>query len=390
MIESQNGKPDYSLVGFSDAAKVKGSIVAYSICLEKFFTSILLEHNLRYNDLENRKKEIEEEVKKLKEKISIKNKELEDLQNKQIPDAQNDLKKNNDEYLDFKQNPSRYINIQKDKFSLWLYGTLSTFIGLFLFFFYSSVIYSAFFREIKLDKMTWFNSIFYPKAIEEAWTIGLTAGMLVILAPIIFLALGIVIDRLKHKSKSRIKFGYIAGLIFTFLLDALFAYHISERIYEAKAINVYDNVKPFNLALAIQNLDFWMIIAMGFCVYILFGIVFSNFDEQRSFKNEFEKVENTLRDKINIAEQKLAELLNREAQIKSEILKIEENITEIRKTTEVIVFSPLELKNILSDYTIGWISFLANAGNSENDIKQLQDQLNFFYQIKGIVKNENK
>lgn len=389
MTEPQNGKPDYSLIGFSDAARVKGSIVAYKLCLEKFYNSILLEHNSRYNDLKRRNQEIDEEVNKLQEKISIKKKELEEIQNKLIPDAQNELKKANNEYSDFKQNPSRFVNIQKDRFSLWLYGTLSALIGLFLFFFYSSVIYSAFFREIKLDKMTWFNSIFYPKAIEEAWAIGVTAGMLVILAPIIFLALGIVIDRLKHKSKSKIKAGYILGLIFTFLLDALFAYHISERIYEAKAINVYDNVEPFNLGLAIQNLDFWMIIGMGFCVYILFGYVFSNFDEQRSFKNEFEKVENILRTKVDVAVQKLAELQNREAQVKSDIQEKEEKITELRKKPEVIFYSPHELKNILSDYTIGWISFLTYSGKSDTEVKQIEEELEIFYQEKGLLKNEN-
>lgn len=388
MIEPKNGKPDYSLIGFSDAAKVRGSLVAYNLCLEKFYSSLLLDRTSEEDEIKKHNQQVEDEISRLVEKINIKNKELKELESNIIPEAQKEFQKANDDYQDFKQNPSKFVNIQKDKFMLWLYGGLSILISIFLFFYYSSVIFSAFFREIKLDKMTWYNSIFYPRAIEEAFGLGFTSGMIVILGPIIFLALGILLDTLKHRLKSKIKWAYIGGLVFTFLLDALFAYHISERIYESKAINVYGNVEPFNLGLALQNLDFWIIIGLGFCVYILFGKIFSLFNEQRTFKNEFDKVENALKSKIMVAETKLNELRNKVEDIKSEIQAYESEITDLRKKPEVISYNLHELKNILSEYTIGWISFLTNSGYTEDDVKQIENELKAFYETKGVLSNE--
>ncbi len=387
--EPRDGKPDHSLIGFSDAAKVKGSTIAYGICLEKFYSTIVLDHTKKSDIIKKENQKILDEINQLQEKIKLRTNELKELQDKIIPNAKNEIQKANDDYLDFKQNPSKYVDTHKDKFSLWLYGFLSVVIGLFLFFFYSSVIYSAFFREIKIDKMTLLNSIFYPKAIEEAWALGFTAAMIVILGPMIFLALGIIIDRLKHKSTDRkFNLSYILVLIFTFALDALLAYHISERIYESKAVNVYDNIQPFSIIHALKNLDFWIIIAMGFCVYILFGKVFSIFDEQRSFKNEFEKVENTFRSRIKIAENKLIELQSRVNQLKSEIKENEDKIAELKSSPEIVVFNPLELKNILSDYTIGWISFLTYSGRKDEKIEEVKRELELFYNLKGLIKDE--
>lgn len=390
MMEPANGKPDYSLTGFNDAARVKGSVIAYNLCLEKFYTSLLLNYNSREEVINEHNLQIQDEINRLNEKIDLKKDELLDLNENKIPEGQKLLDKAQADHLDFQQNPSKYLNVQKDKFMLWLYGILSVLIAAFLYVFYGSVVYSAFFREINLDKMTWYNSIFYPKAFEESLSIGFTAFLVVCLAPFIFIALGIFIDTLKHKSKTKIKLGYIAGLVFTFILDALLAYHISERIYESKAINVFDNVEPFNLFKAIQNLDFWIIIAMGFCVYILFGKIFSLYNEQRSFRNEFEKVNNSLKMKIQIAEEKLNELNTQVEKIKSEILDYENQITDLRKKPQVVVFNPLELKNILSEYTIGWVAFMKNAGSLESEIKQIEEELKLFYQLKGVINDEKK
>lgn len=382
--ETDFNQIDFETMGFTDAGKVGGSTSAFNISLERFFSRLLLNKDTLEYEVQSRNGEAEIKINLTKEKIETHKNEIERLQSNELIEAENRLKAAKEELNDFKTNPAKFVKEEKDSLSLRLYGSLSLFIAIFLYFFYSSVIYSAVFRDVSISKYTIFNSIFYPKAIEEAYTKGIAALMIVLFAPFIFLALGLAIENVKIRKRDKYKYAWVGVALFTFMVDALLAYHISERIYNSKAINSFGNVKPFTLYDAFLDLNFWIIIALGFCVYLLFGYIFSLYNEQRLYKNKFEETEKNLKEKISSATKNLEEVKSTIKQLEEEVYSLNISITEIQKEYDKIFYSPNELIKIISDYALGWVKYLQNARVPETEIQKIENSLNNFYLQKGI------
>ncbi|MDH7604082.1 MAG: hypothetical protein QHH13_04205 [Melioribacter sp.] len=379
---------DFSTIGFLEAGKVGGSPAAFNISLDRFYARLLLSKDQKQHDVERRKEEIEIHTNSFIEKIEVHQKEIERIKENDLPEAENKVKEANNKLNEFRANPSKFIKEEKDNFYLMFYGILSITVAVFLYFFYSSVVYSAIFRDISISKFTIFNSIFYPKAIEESFAKGIAPFMVIIFAPFIFLALGILIEYFKNKPNPKFKYTWLIIAIGTFIMDSILAYHIADRIYYSKAINTFENVKPFTFLDAVMDLNFWIVIALGYCVYLVFGKVFSLYNEQRLNKNKFEQMENLLNRNLQSAIENVEKLKTKIKELDTEIYSLEVQKAEIVKTSEKIFYSPHELRKILSDYALGWINFLHNGKYSESDIKSIETTLNIFYQQKGINTNE--
>lgn len=379
---------DFSTLGFLEAGKVGGTVAAFNISLDRFYARLLLSKDQKQHEVEYHKEEFDIQSNVLINKIEVHKKEIERIKENDLPEAESKKKEANDKLNEFRANPSKFITETQDNFNLYIHGFLSIFIALFLFFFYSSVIYSAIFRDITITKFTIFNSIFYPRAIEESFTKGIASFMITILSPFIFLALGILIENFKNRSNIKFKQTWIVVAVFTFIMDSILAYHIADRIYYSKAVNTFGNVKPFTLFDAILDLNYWIIIILGFFVYLIFGKVFSLFNEQRLNKNKFEQMENLLIDNLQLANENVDKLKTRIKELDAEIYSLEIQKTEIIKSSDKIFYSPHELRKILSDYALGWINFLHNGKFPESDIKSIDTTLNNFYIQKGIIKNE--
>lgn len=375
---------DFETMGFTDAGKVGGSASAFNISLERFFSRLLLNKDSLEYEVQSRNGEADIRINLIKEKIEVHKNEINRLRSKELSEAETRLKEAKEELNDFKVNPTNFVKEEKDTLSLRIYGILSLFLAVFLYFFYSSVIYSAVFRDISISKYTIFNSIFYPKAIEEAYSKGIAALMIVLFAPFIFLALGLAIESVKFKKRDKYRYAWVGVALFTFIVDALLAYHISERIYNTKAINTFGNVKPFTLYDALLDLNFWIIIALGFCVYILFGYIFSLYNEQRLYKNKFEQIEKILKENIISATNNIEEVKSSIKKLEEEIYTLNMSITEIQKEYDKIFYSPNELIRIMSDYALGWAKYLQNAKMPESEIQKIENSLNNFYLQKGI------
>lgn len=380
---------DYQIRGFIDAGKVEGTPAAFSINLENFYSTFILNAGLKKHNKLLHDSEIEAAKKSIDEKIEIHKNEIKNITEKYIPDTENELNAAESTLHEFKINPSKFIKHEKDYFMLWGYGILSLLLAAFLLVFYSSVVYSAFFRDITITKYTLFNSIFYPKAFEEAFYKGFAAFIITILAPFVFMALGIIIDNLKEKTQpGKLNKYYWFVIVLSFIFDALLAFHISERINNSKAINTYGTVKTYTLSDAIFDLNFWMIIAFGFAVYLIFGKVFSLFNEERKHKNSYYKFESALKENINELNSNITLKKNRVSFLENEINTLSIKSAELYNVENKVFFSVHEINKILSEYTIGWIRYLKNAGNGDDVIEKIETRLNSFINQKGLNNNE--
>jgi len=250
---------------------------------------------------------------------------------------------------------------------------------LYLFIFYSSTAYSAFFKEIDYTQSL-SEHIFDSKALISAWQQSWTAGLFVLLLPFIFLALGFILHQFTQQEGGIRKYFKSAALILvTFIFDTLLAFMIAKNMYDAESLTIMESRLSYSFAMAFVDVQFWIVICCGFLAYIIWGILFS-FVMDNYNKLDLNKVE---RQNLNT---QLASL-NKQAQnesnnlafIKSQILTIEGNIATLeaskssvrRYDTTTIL---LELNNFFS----GWLHYMTAAAMSSTEIDNAQTKFDSF------------
>lgn len=375
---------NYQTVGFRDAGSSKGSVPAYRISIDRFFSRLMERAQSKSDELTAAQIDTDLQIQNLEAEVEVNKSEIKRLNDNDLKSAEEKVKSAKEDLMDLKQNPGKYIDVKRDDFNYFMYLTLSFLMMAYLFFFYSSVVYSAFFRDIAVTKSTIYNSIFYSKAIEEAYLNGFTSLMIVILAPIIFIALGIYTETINPANQPKSRKLFFVILFGTFVFDSLLAFHIAERIHNAKAMNSYELIKEFTLLDAAIDANFWMIIAFGFVVYLIFGKVFGRFNHERSSKNKLLNLISSFENKIMFAQDEEALLRNKIKEIEGKNFDINSQIAQLKRPMDKIFFSPHELKKILADYTLGWMHYLKNGRFSDEVINEVELSLKQFTQSKGL------
>ena len=240
-----------------------------------------------------------------------------------------------------KSNPDQYgVTHTKQPHALFYIGLFLLIpITVYLFVFYISATYSAFFKTFSNDSLS--AAIFDAQALTNAMKEGLLEGILVITIPSVFLGLGYIIHMVQ-KGKGFINMLRVAALfILTFLFDALLAYQIEKKIYD---FNKTLESAPYNLKIALGEAEFWMIIFAGFVVYIIWGLVFDLI--MKEFEN-IDKIKGFIRNK----QQELLRTEEQKNKIVSDIEVIKQRISSIRGKIE-------ELQNQIDGFILNVKQYL--------------------------------
>ena len=248
---------------------------------------------------------------------------------------------------------------------------------LYLFVFYSSTGYSAFYG-VKQGALGFIN----PNVFTEAQNQGGGVIALIILFPVIFLGLGFLI----HDALEKNKYIFISGLlIFTLLTDSIIGYKISQGIYinEFNA-GIVKNMWEFRMIY--YDINFYLIIALGFVVYIIWGAllhyILNKYKELQPDQAIELRIDNLNR-KISEQRLALAEISGKINILKSEILTIENEISE--KEKEIIGYEngvvPVNislLKASIGDFMNGWFAYTtlmypSDANKRTQEAKEKQE-----------------
>ena len=231
----------------------------------------------------------------------------------------------------------------------------------YLFIFYSSTAYSAFFREIDFtDKIV--DLALDPKALSLSWQKSLTAGLFVSLITFIFLALGFILHQFSLQ-ESRIKYLKMTSIVLiTFVFDTLLAFMIAKNMYDAQTLTILESRPEYTLLMAFMDVRFWLVIFCGFIAYIIWGLLFG-FTMDSYNKLDLNKLEiNSLKQQLeHLRNEEQAEKQNRSA-IQQRIQTIEGNIATLEASRSSIrqydaTAILLELNNFFS----GWLHYMNGA-----------------------------
>ncbi len=367
-------------LGFRDAARTSGDIVGFRMKLESVYARMLDKESR--NELRNEQRREEFRI-----KSDVRQKEIQTLQdqaervtNEQLPDAYAAIEEVKMEIADINENPEKYAEKQNDRFRLWLFGTITVIIGLFLVFFYGSVIYSAFFRQISIEEASRLSSVIYQHAHRDAWHDGIFTFMMIILGPVIFLGIGLVAHYMKFKNR----FGKWIVFGVTFLFDGLLAYHLARKLFEAKEMNSFQAIPDYGIPQAIMDANFWLVIGFGFVTYVFFSFVLELFDRERDIHTKIKRLLESKKEELAGKEERKAELqsqidslMERASAKKLELAQMELELTKVK-------FSPGELRHKLSEYAIGWIGFIMQRNEQTTIVPEIEESLEQFLINKGL------
>ena len=340
----------YYQSGFAASIKATGKPIVLKACLQNLYMSFedqCRKQKLEQDQLKQPYKEEQEknrtELKKCDAAIGIYEKKEQDI-NTNI-----DLIKS--EISEVKRNPDKFgiedgKNL-KAQFYIGLFLLMP--ITLYVFVFYISASYSAFFKEFADDSLT--AAIFDADALNNSFKASWLEGVLVTTIPFVFMGLGYVIHMVQQGKGIKNVMRMIALFITTFLFDALLAYQIEKKIYE---FNKTTESAPYNLSIALGEAEFWMIIFAGFVVYIIWGLVFDFV--MKEFEN-IDKIKAFIRGKkenLLDLEKLKAEYNTKINDFKQQVIAINGKIAELQSKIDGFVFPVKEYLHYHHQYKEGW------------------------------------
>jgi hypothetical protein len=246
---------------------------------------------------------------------------------------------------------------------------------LYFFIFYSSVAYSAFFKEFSLASLgdsgdfKLAEAIFDSHALSNAMSDGVPTLLFILLMPIIFLAFGFILNRWEKESgwMKYIKIPLI--IIVAFIFDSLLSYEICEKIYNLNGMMSLAEIPPYSLKLALEDPRFWVIICLGFVSYLIWGFTFGYFVKALD-QLDLNKImeEKTNRD-IEQIKQELVEVKDEQNRISNKIaeLKAEIQIIENQINGTVARYDINKIKLELNNFHAGWQQYLAAMTRMEGE-----------------------
>lgn len=291
----------------------------------------------------------------LKRQIEDKTKELK-FEEKKIEDAKSEIET-------IRRNPSKVTNEKGSARASFIIGLIIlAALTIYLFVFYSSAAYSAFFKIFTSSRLGTFDAIFDPQALSHAFHDGFTELILIITIPAVFLGLGFLIHKFSSDTESNrwANYAKIAALMLvTFAFDAILAYEITEKIYNIKQQMSFSSTLPdYSIPLAFQSISFWLIIFSGFVVYIIWGFVF-NFVMKEYYKLDRVRVAiDTLEEKIKGYKTTCKDIKASYEPLKAQVTQNEGKIKEWNIELGSPIFLKSDIEQEVNNFINGWLAYM--------------------------------
>lgn len=265
------------------------------------------------------------------------------------------------------------------KIKLYFGGFILFILTLYLFIFYSSTFYSAFFKDFMASgSISVGTHMFDSHAIGASLSAGIGQLLFVLSAPIIFLSLGFALHYFSKEKGAWKILKIFAVIVVTFIFDCILAYSIAKNIYTIIQISTPEQMPDYTVSAAISDHNVWAVIFCGFIVYIIWGIVFSltmtAYEELKSNKNEQIKVQVM----IDAAKTQLKDFELQENEIKTSITH-NENKKQLlmQKLNNQAIVHNGPIKVALNDFNAGWMAMMVSLNCSlemQNEVQGVYKQ----------------
>lgn len=354
--ENRRQGETYTQWGTRICGIVSGSTLALTPYLQKVFNNI-------YNEQANNVELQEQARANTQADIDRKNNDITNI-SKDINDKENAISEKNRKIDDLKterqevRSGKEEVN-KEQKLKLIIGLVIIIPLTVYLFLFYSSTFYSAFFRDPQ-SMTTVMNSMFDGNALPHALADGLAELGFVLCAPIIFLGLGFALHFFSEQvSKTKyLKMG--AVLVVTLMFDCILAYKIGEQLHTfGIIIGQYPIGESYSIGMAFHDINSWAVIFCGFIVYIIWGIVFDMcmkaYNKLDLSKTRLENIEEEIKELENQIESDRNAIKNLrilESDTKTEVAKL------MSKLGHQTFIDYSAIRTEMNNFYAGWIKMM--------------------------------
>lgn len=361
----------YNHWGKRICAMVDGSSLTLKAYLQKIYIDIYQKQAGDVNLQKEEHQKIQTQIVQKRNDIAYLDKQLNDSKQRE-QDMKNEISKLDNDESELK---SKVYEVNKEaKIKLILGLVILLPLTLYLFLFYSSTFYSAFFKDFGANANV-LNSMFDAEALKKALEASVTELAFVLCAPIIFMGLGFCLHffAIQKSWKKYVKMGAI--LLITFVFDAILAYMIGKHLHEMEVIiGTAALDSKYGFSEAISDINTWAVIFCGFIVYIIWGVVFdmtisayNQLDLNREKRKQIDAKKKKLKADIASEQQDQNKLNN---QIKNEKNNITQLEGELKKTI-IINKSTIHLE--MTNFFTGWTTQMNVLEMSQADQNEVGD-----------------
>jgi hypothetical protein len=371
---------NYEEWGFKKGGHLNGSHMGLLQCLAR----IREDHKRMVRKDELKQNKLKEPLITLRntqlEEIEHKNEGIESLKDKS-PVLEGKVENLKKDIISIRKNPTEIMPDKMSKVSFTIGLLILVALSIYLFIFYSSASFSAFFKQFSLNEIGVANSIFDPQAITRAYQDGLTELILIISMPFVFIGLGFLIHKFQEQEgfSKFLKIGLL--IIITFLFDVILAYEITEKIYNIKAENSFQDMPEYNFQLAFESVNFWLIIFAGFIVYIIWGFVFDFTIEAYDKINVVKQAIKAKKSEIEIYKEQLDKNEETISKFREDINSLKLKCKNLNGKIDGVIIDTAEFDKILHEFLGGWTHWMSVNKKEQSFIDQATEKANKFIEI---------
>ena len=264
--ESRRQGETYEQWGTRICGIVTGRLTALPPYLQKVYNSI---YNEQADNIELQKAaraNTQAEIERKNEEIRVVNEKIEGV-NSEIDETTKKIEELKAERQEIKSGKEKVNKEQRLKLIIGLIIIIP--LTFYLFLFYSSTFYSAFFRDPS-SMTTVMNSMFDSNALVNAYADGIAELGFVLSAPIIFLGLGFALHFFSVQEGKMKYLKMAAILLVTVMFDCILAYKIGEQMHTfGIIIGQYPIGEEYTVNMALHDINTWAVIFCGFIVYVI-------------------------------------------------------------------------------------------------------------------------
>ena len=369
----------YTQFGFHSAQKSQSNPESIEGYLAKVYEKFLEEQKLDEQGLKDRISKLKAEVQQEKTK-------------------KNDLKaelSSNKIYKENKEKEIEELELEKidikngdgelgDTSSFIIGAFITLLLTMYLFVFYSSSGYSAFYG-IKPNSLGFIN----PNVFSDATNKGGGVIALIILFPVIFLGLGFLIHnsleinkKLASQGKPKTYSLISSLLLITFIADIFIGYKISEGVH-TNEFNSGRSNEIWNFNMIFYDINFYLVLVLGFVVYVVWGFLLNFVLSHSYLKTENEKVKlmiENINNKITDKRNEMIDFISKIHKLEGDLISCDINIEEknnsiIGYENGVIPINIASLRGSVGEFMGGWQNYTNGNINSVDALKLNNDAI---------------
>ena len=359
-----DGKITYSQYGFRSAQKSQSQPAGIDGYLDNVYDQFLEEQRLDGQGLKDRISKLKAELQSEKTKKNDANAEISSHKSFK-EDKEKQIEELELEKIDIRNGDGEL----GDTSSFVIGAFITLLLTMYLFVFYSSSGYSAFYG-IKPGSLGFIN----PNVFSDSINKGGGVIALIILFPVIFLAMGFYIHvaiennkKLNAQNKPS-KYGIITSLLLiTLVADIFIGYKISQGVH-TNEFNTGLTNETWKFKMIFSDINFYLVLVLGFVVYVVWGFLLNFVLSHSYLKTESEKVKlmiENLNNKITDKRKELSDIISKIHKYESDVITSESKIQGKEKDiigyeNGVIPINIASLKGSVGEFMGGWQNYTNN------------------------------